>query len=111
MGLCPDFAKEDKKVNSSIKPYLLKFNHPKKKTMKHFFKLTILASVVAALIFGLSAFTPVKKANANVDSYQISLVDKTTDGANETWTWSLVNTNPANGNNGTLQYVSHFDIA
>jgi len=78
--------------------------------MKHFFKLTILASVVAALIFGLSAFTSVKKANANVDSYQISLVDKTNDGANETWTWSLVNPNPGNGNNGTLQNVSHFDI-
>ncbi|HKC35171.1 MAG TPA: hypothetical protein VKB95_03880 [Chitinophagaceae bacterium] len=79
--------------------------------MKHFFKLTILASVVAALIFGLSAFTPVKKVNANIDSYQISLVDKATDGTNETWTWSLVNPNPGNGNNGTLQNVSHFDIA
>jgi hypothetical protein len=77
--------------------------------MKHFFKLTILASVVTALIFGLSAFTSVKKAN--VDSYQISLVDKSTDGTNETWTWTVTNPNPGNGNNGTLQNVSHFDMA
>jgi len=77
--------------------------------MKHFFKLTILASVVTALIFGLSAFTSAKKAN--VDSYQISLIDKSVSGTNETWTWSLVNPNPGNGLNGTLQNVSHFDIA
>jgi len=78
--------------------------------MKHFFKLTILASVVTALIFGLSAFTSAKKA-ANVDAYQISLIDKSVSGTNETWTWSLVNPNPGNGLNGTLQNVSHFDIA
>jgi hypothetical protein len=77
--------------------------------MKHFFKLTILASVVTALIFGLSAFTSVKTANA--DAYQISLVSKSTEGTNETWTWSLVNPNPGNGSNGTLQNVSHFDIS
>ena len=77
--------------------------------MKHFFKLTILASVVTALIFGLSAFTPAKKAN--IDAYQIALESKTTDGINETWTWSLTNPNPGNGNNGTLQNVSHFDMA
>jgi len=77
--------------------------------MKHFFKLTILASVVTALIFGLSAFTSVK--TANVDSYQIALVDKSIDGTNQTWTWTLTNPNPGNGNNGTLQNVSHFDIA
>jgi hypothetical protein len=76
--------------------------------MKHFFKLTILASVVTALIFGLSAFTSVKKAN--VDSYQIVLVDKSTDGTNETWTWTLTNPNPGSGDNGTLQDVSHWSI-
>jgi len=76
--------------------------------MKHFFKLTILASVVTALIFGLSAF---KAANtANVDSYQISLMSKETDGTNETWTWSLTNPNPGSGDNGTLQDVSHVSL-
>lgn len=76
--------------------------------MKHFFKLTILASVVTALIFGLSAFTSKKSTAA--DCYLINLISKGIDGANETWTWSLVNPNPGNGNDGTLQNVSHFDI-
>ena len=76
--------------------------------MKHFFKFTILASVLTALIFGISAFTLTKKSV--VDGYQINMISKTLDGSNETWTWSLVNPNPGNGLNGTLQNVSHFDI-
>jgi hypothetical protein len=44
--------------------------------MKHFFKLTILASVVTALTFGLSAFNSVKKAKANVDSYDVARLKK-----------------------------------
>jgi len=44
----------------------------KKKTMKHFFKLVILASVITSLIFGISAFTPVKKSNHNDGSCQVS---------------------------------------
>lgn len=79
--------------------------------MKHFFKLTILASVATALIFGLSAFTSVEKA-ASTASYSINLVSKTldVDGNNETWTWSLTNPNPGNGDNGTLQDVSHLSL-
>ena len=80
--------------------------------MKHFFKLTILASVVTALIFGLSAFTATKKST-NVDAYSIQLISTTSDesrGAFE-WTWVLTNPNPGNGEDGTLQNVSHFDIA
>ena len=40
--------------------------------MKHFFKLTILASIVTALTFGVSAFTSVKKVKASEDSYQVA---------------------------------------
>ncbi|HEU5164699.1 MAG TPA: hypothetical protein VFU29_04125 [Chitinophagaceae bacterium] len=40
--------------------------------MKHFFKLTILASVVTALIFGVSAFTSVKKVKAAEDGPQLA---------------------------------------
>ena len=40
--------------------------------MKHFFKLVILASVITSLIFGISAFTSVKKANPNEGSNQIA---------------------------------------
>ena len=76
--------------------------------MKHFFKFTILASVVTALIFGLSAFTSVKKEN--IDAYQITLMSKTFDGTNETWTWSITNPNPGTGDDGTLQDVSHLSF-
>ena len=76
--------------------------------MKHFFKLTILASVVTALIFGLSAFTSAK--NDSTGAYQITLISKDVQGANETWTWTLVNPNPGNGDNETLQDVSHLSI-
>jgi hypothetical protein len=75
--------------------------------MKHFFKLTILASVVTALIFGLSAFRT--KQTSNMDAYSIQLVSASTDvnrGSND-WTWVLSNPNPGNGDNGTLQDVSH----
>jgi hypothetical protein len=77
--------------------------------MKHFFKLTILASVVTALIFGLSAFKATKKAT-NVDAYCINLASKTLENGNETWTWSITNPNPGNGDNGTLQDVSHLSF-
>jgi len=51
---------------------LIQINHPKKKTMKHFFKLVILASVITSLIFGISAFTPVRKAKPNEGSNQFA---------------------------------------
>jgi len=44
--------------------------------MKHFFKLTILASVVTALTFGLSAFNSAKKTKGNVGSYDQACVKK-----------------------------------
>ena len=78
--------------------------------MKHFFKFTILASVVTASIFGLSAFRAPKKATAA--SYQIDLISnsRAIDGTSDSWTWSLSNPNPGNGNDGTLQDVSHWSI-
>ena len=78
--------------------------------MKHFFKLTILASVVTAAIFGLSAFKT--KQATNVDAYSIQLVSNSSDvsrGSFE-WTWVLTNPNPGNGNDGTLQDVSHLSL-
>jgi len=44
----------------------------KKKTMKHFFKLVILASVITSLIFGIAAFTPAKETKSNQGSCQVS---------------------------------------
>jgi hypothetical protein len=44
--------------------------------MKHFFKLTILASVITALTFGLSAFNSVKKAKSNANRYDVASLKK-----------------------------------
>jgi len=81
----------------------------KKKTMKHFFKLTCAASILTAGIITLSSFKPVAK-KTTVDSYVINLESKIQDGSNYVWTWTLQNPNPGNGDNGTLQDVSHWDI-
>ena len=81
--------------------------------MKHFFKLTCVAAVLSAGIITLSSFNKVKKTTSNVDAYNIQLISNTSDesrGGYE-WTWVLTNPNPGNGENGTLQNVSHFDIA
>jgi hypothetical protein len=79
--------------------------------MKHFFKLTCVAATLTAGIITLSSFHKVKKPISGVDAYSIQLVDKTSENGNQQWTWSLTNPNPGNGLNGTLQNVSHFDIA
>ena len=44
-------------------------------------------------------------------AYSVALQSKNMIGTNEQWTWMLTNPNPGNGNNGTLQNVSHWDIA
>ena len=78
--------------------------------MKHFFKLTLAASIITAVTFSLSAFTPSKKT-ANIESYSLQMIGKVSDDLNnEQWTWILSNPNPGNGDNGTLQDVSHFSI-
>jgi len=81
--------------------------------MKHFFKLTCVAAVLTAGIITLSSFNKNEKVTTNVDAYNIQLLSTASDesrGAFE-WTWVLTNPNPGNGENGTLQNVSHFDIA
>ena len=81
--------------------------------MKHFFNLTCAAAVLTAGIITLSSFNNKEKVTTNVDAYSIQLVSTASDesrGAYE-WTWILTNPNPGNGENGTLQNVSHFDIA
>ncbi len=44
-------------------------------------------------------------------AYSIQLVGKEDVGTGEKWTWSLTNPNPGNGNDGTLQDVSHWSMA
>ena len=78
--------------------------------MKHLFKTAIVVAVIAASFISLSAFVSTKKATA-VDAYQIVLISRNTVGANTEWTWSLTNPNPGNGQDGTLQDVSHWSLA
>ena len=81
--------------------------------MKKTLKLTSQVVIVSAVFFALSSFTPDKKAKKQTPftAYSVSLLNKSMIGTNEQWTWSLTNTNPGNGSNGTLQDVSHWDIA
>jgi len=83
--------------------------------MKHFFKLTCAAAVLTAGIITLSSFNKAKKVTTNVDAYSIQLLSNGSDESRGTgtyeWTWVLTNPNPGNGEDGTLQNVSHFDIA
>ena len=44
-------------------------------------------------------------------AYTISLHNKVDVGTGEEWTWVVTNPNPGNGNNGTLQDISHWDMA
>ena len=78
--------------------------------MKHLFKTALVVAIIAASFVTLSSFLK-KKATSAADSYQIVLVSKSTTGSNTEWTWQLTNNNPGNGNNGTLQDVSHWDVA
>jgi len=81
--------------------------------MRKNFILSSCLFVSSLIIF--SAFTPGKKPKkAVVSSYAITLLDRSPAAAStdmEQWTWELVNPNPGNGNNGTLQDVSHWDMA
>lgn len=79
--------------------------------MRKNFILSSCLFVSSLIIF--SAFTTGKKIKKPVvSSYAITLLDRTMTGtAEEQWTWELVNPNPGNGNNGTLQDVSHWSMA
>ena len=80
--------------------------------MKHLFKTAIVVAVITVSFVSLSAFISKKKATAtSTDNYQIVLVTKNAAAGNTEWTWSLTNPNPGNGNNGTLQDLSHWDLA
>ena len=76
---------------------------------------TLFGACIAATCFlTFSSFNtgdPVKDQKKPFSSYSITLVSRGDVGANEEWVWMLYNPNPGNGNNGTLQDVSHWDMA
>ena len=78
--------------------------------MKHLFTAAIVAIIATVSIIGFSSFTS-KKSTANAATcYAINLESMTKSGTTQTWEWSLYNPNPGNGDNGTLQNLSHWDI-
>ena len=79
--------------------------------MKHLFKTSVAAIIATVAIIGFSAFNSKKVNSSNgVAGYQITLETQESFGANYTWEWSLFNPNPGNGENGTLQALSHWSI-
>lgn len=77
--------------------------------MKPLYKSFSFIAAIAALSISLFSFnTDVKKQT--VTSYTITLLGIEKVGTNDVWTWTLTNTNPGNGSNGTLQDVSHWSL-
>src|SRR5262245_6617411 len=77
--------------------------------MKQLSKIFTLTAAIVALSISLSSFKTKKKTTA-ATSYTITLVSIEKVNGNDVWTWTLQNTNPGNGSNGTLQNVSHWDL-
>jgi hypothetical protein len=85
--------------------------------MKNLFTKSLLVATAAATTITLSSFVAKKTpAKTTVESYQINLVNSTERVSSEgtpsgsVWEWTLTNPNPGNGDNGTLQDVSHFSL-
>jgi hypothetical protein len=76
--------------------------------MKHFFTLTVIAALATASVITLSAFNSKKSTTAT--EYQITCASKTQVGSNYEWCWMITNPNPGNGDNGTLQNISHWSV-
>jgi hypothetical protein len=73
----------------------------------------LFASLLTAGAIGIMSFKPVNSQRkittaATYDAQHISTVQA---GSNYVWTWSVTNPNPGNGNNGTLQNLSHWSLA
>jgi len=77
--------------------------------MKQLSKTFFLITAITALSISFSSFKPGTK-NSTATSYTITLVGIERVGVNDVWTWTLTNTNPGNGSNGTLQDVSHWSL-
>lgn len=59
---------------------------------------------------GTSSETGRIAASAVCGAYIIALESKTQVGSNWEWVWSVQNLNPGNGNNGTVQNLSHWGM-
>ncbi len=79
--------------------------------MKQINKTFLFTATIAVFAIGLSSFNSLnKKANPPASAYTISYLGTELVNNNYQWTWSVVNPNPGNGNNGTLQNISHWSV-
>jgi hypothetical protein len=79
--------------------------------MKQINKTFLFAATIAVFTIGLSSFSSLKKkTNPPAAAYTITHLGTELVGGNYQWTWSVVNPNPGNGNNGTLQNISHWSV-
>jgi hypothetical protein len=76
--------------------------------MKTIYKSLLFATVITA---SATLFSFIKKEKKPIASaYSINLVSTEMAGTNQVWVWTVNNPNPGNGNNGTLQNISHWDL-
>ncbi len=79
--------------------------------MKQLDKTFFISAAIAVLTIGLSSFSSLtKKLTPPVSAYTITFLGKEALNGNYQWTWSVVNPNPGNGSNGTLQNISHWSL-
>jgi hypothetical protein len=76
--------------------------------MKNLYKALGVLSLLL-LILTQTSFTG-KNVTTPAAAYVITLVSTETAGANQVWTWTVYNPSPGNGENGTLQDISHWSL-
>lgn len=79
--------------------------------MKKVFTLFCASVIVTGSFFTLSSFSKNPSKKAPVASYSIQLQGTNLIGTSEEWIWMVTNPNPGNGQNGTLQDISHWSVA
>lgn len=76
--------------------------------MKQLSKAFTLITAFAVLGVSLSSFNAEKKPTDS--AYTIILMGVERVGTNDVWTWAVSNPTPGNGENGTLQDISHWSL-
>ena len=80
--------------------------------MKNSLKSTIVLALAVASFATFSAFRSAKKITPPAVPYTIQKLSENVSvgGGLYQWSWQINNPNPGNGNNGTLQDVSHWSV-
>jgi hypothetical protein len=78
--------------------------------MKVLSSICMLSLAVAASV-GMSSFTTKEVSKPLFNEYNAQHISTISVGSTYEWTWSVTNPNPGNGDNGTLQNLSHWSLA